>query len=89
MKVRELIELLQKCDPDLPIATHAHNHTYMSGIDEFSHGPLRVILLHTYGGDHVCLGDVSKMQINKPNWYGKKVLDDLPREIPQNWGEYP
>jgi hypothetical protein len=88
LKVKELIEILQRCDPELPVATHAHNHTYKSGVDGFSHGPLRVILLHTYGGDHVCIGDVSKMNINPSNWYGKSVLDDNPREIPLEWSQW-
>jgi hypothetical protein len=89
VKVSELIEVLRKCDPELPIATHAMNHTYASGIHSYSHGPMRVILLHTYGGDHICIGDVSKMRINHPNWYGKKVLDEAQRDIPQQWTSYP
>ena len=55
--------------PDIPIATHANNHTYMSGIERVSHGALKVGRLHTYGGDHLVIGNISKRNINKPNWY--------------------
>ena len=76
MKVAELIEILKTCDPDLPVATHANNHSYNSGTDSGSHGPMRVALLHTCGGDHICIGNLLRMDINKPNWYVKKVLDN-------------
>jgi len=55
--------------PDLPVATHAHNHTYASGGDGGTHGPLKVGLLKHYSGDHIVVGNISKMDINPPNWY--------------------
>jgi hypothetical protein len=55
--------------PNLPIATHANNHTYMSSVDAVSHGTLKVGLLHTYGGNHIVVGDISKRDINGANWY--------------------
>ena len=44
MTTHELARLLLAL-PDLPVATYAHNHMYMSGIDECTHGPLKVGLL--------------------------------------------
>jgi hypothetical protein len=55
MTVGKLVEILKQCDPNLPVATHANNHTYMSGDDEQSHGPLRVCL--TASG-HVVIGNL-------------------------------
>ena len=52
--------------PDLPVATHANNHTYMSGVDP---DRLRLALLHTYGGDHILIGNPYREDINRPNWY--------------------
>ena len=87
MKVKDLIELLKQCDPELPIATHANNHEYMSGIDSFSHGKCRVCLLHTYGGDHIVIGNISKKNLNKHNWYVIKELDEL-GHIEEEWRRY-
>ena len=67
---RRLLEL-----PDLPVATHANNHTYMSGIDGMSHGPVKIGKLHTYGGDHIIVGNFYKEAINPPNWYVTKTYD--------------
>lgn len=55
--------------PDLPVATHANNHTYMSKNDERSHGKLGVGLLETYGGPHIIIGNPWKRDINGPNWH--------------------
>ena len=68
--------------PDLPVATHAHNHTYMSETDGGSHGPLKVGRLHTYGGDHIVLGDISRRKINAPNWY---VTEMMHGDAPEEW----
>ena len=81
MNSHELARLLLTL-PDLPVATHANNHTYMSGIDATSHGPLKVGRLHTYGGDHIVLGNISKRQINPPNW---SVKDMLRGDAPEQW----
>lgn len=81
MKSHELARLLLTF-PDLPVATHAHNHTYKSAIDLHSHGPLKVGLLHTYGGDHIAIGDISKRNINGPNWHITKMLFG---EAPEEW----
>lgn len=54
---------------DLPIATHANNHTYISGVDSRTHGSLRVAILETYGGQHILIGNPWRDDINPPNWY--------------------
>lgn len=77
MIVKDLIKILEKCGPDLPIATYACNNTYSSGIDSDTAGDCRVALLHTYGGDHVIIGNIGIKEINPPNWYIKKELDTL------------
>jgi catabolite regulation protein CreA len=68
--------------PNLPIATHAKNHTYMSGIDAESHGVCKVGLLHTYGGDHIIVGNISKRNINGVNWH---VTNMIHGDAPQEW----
>lgn len=77
MKVKELIEILKTCDPELEIATHANNHTFI-GKD------CRVCLLNAYGEHRVVIGDVSKKDINSPNWFIEKELDNGPK-IPDQW----
>ncbi|MBC8274106.1 MAG: hypothetical protein H8E40_03965 [Chloroflexi bacterium] len=73
MTTHELARLLLAL-PDLPVATYAHNHMYMSGIDECTHGPLKVGLLETYDGQHIVIGDIQRMNINPPNWHISKML---------------
>jgi hypothetical protein len=41
----------------------------MSGIDERSHGPLKVAILRTHGGTHIQIGNMWKQLENAPNWY--------------------
>lgn len=80
MKSHELAKLLLTL-PDLPIATQAMNHTYASLGDTFSHGSLKVGLLKHYSGEHIVIGDISKKNINKPNWYITEMyLGDAPDE---------
>ena len=83
MKTHDLAKLLLTL-PDLPVATFALNHTYMSGIDSTCHGPLKVGRLRTCGGDHIVIGNISKKQINPPNWY---VAEMIHGEAPEEWGE--
>jgi hypothetical protein len=68
--------------PNLPIATHANNHTYMSGVDAVSHGKLKVGLLHTYGEDHIIVGNISKRNINGENWH---ITDMIHGDAPEEW----
>jgi len=81
MNSHELAKLLLTL-PDLPVATHANNHTYKSGNDVNSHGQLKVGLLETYGGQHIVIGNMSRMNINKPNWFISSMLHG---EAPQEW----
>lgn len=68
--------------PDLPIAVHANDRTYMSHVDACSHGPLKVGRLENYA-ERPCIviGDISKRNINKPNWWVSEMyLGDAPEE---------
>lgn len=71
--------------PDLPVATHAMNNTYMSNVDKNSHGALKVGRLENYE-DRPCIviGDISKRNINKPNWYiSEMYFGEAPEEWPR------
>lgn len=81
MNSHELAKILLSL-PDLPVATHANNHTYASYGDRGSHGPLKVGLLKHYSGDHIVIGDISKRNINKPNWY---VTEMFHGDAPEEW----
>jgi hypothetical protein len=65
MNTHELARLLLTL-PDLPVATHANNHTYASKSDS---GSVLVGLLHHYCGDHIIIGNPSKKDLNHPNYY--------------------
>lgn len=47
--------------PDLPVATHAKGHTYLSRADRGSHGPLKVGVFNAgvLRGSYVMVGDRS------------------------------
>ena len=81
MTAHELAKALL-AGPDLPVATHALNHTYMSATDAQSHGPLKIGVLESYGGQHIVIGNISKRNINKPNWY---VSEMIVGEAPDEW----
>lgn len=84
MTVKELRDILSDLPDDLPIATHANGHDYFSGADGVSHGLLRVALCTHYAGKHVLIGNVSKRQLNPPNWSIEKELDGGP-QLPEYW----
>lgn len=73
MTTHELARILLK-NEDLPIATHANNHTYMSKADAFTHGKVRIGVLETYSGPHVVIGNFSRTDLNSPNWYVSKLI---------------
>lgn len=73
--VADLVAILQTLDQSLPIATYAMNSIYMAGVDRVSHGRLRVAILHTYGGNHVVIGNLWRRDINRPNWYVVREVD--------------
>ena len=69
MTSHELAKLLLTL-PDLDIATHANNHTcYWSE-------NIRVALMNLYGNrKRILIGNMSKKNLNKPNWYITEMLD--------------
>jgi hypothetical protein len=80
VNTHELARLLLSL-PDLPVATHARNETYGSAMDASSCGPLKIGLLKTYVGDHIVIGDISRMNLNAPNWFVSEMLHgDAPWE---------
>jgi len=80
MTTHELAKLLLE-NGDLPVSLHVNNLTYISKSDESSHGGVRVGLIHTYMGDHICIGNFRKKNINKPNrWVKKMIHGGMPDE---------
>lgn len=65
--------------PDLHVALHVHGHTYMSELNDRTHGPVRVARLETYGSPHVVIGNMGKKAINPPNWYISEWLANPPK----------
>lgn len=68
MTTHDLAIMLLEC-PDLPVAVHANNHTFMAGM-----GEIKVGLLGGYAGDHVVIGNIQEADLNGKNWYIKKML---------------
>ena len=83
MTSHELAEQLLE-QPDLPVATHANNHTYLSATARNSHGALKIGILESYGGKHIVIGNMSKRNINHPNWY---VSDMIVGDVPEEWSQ--
>lgn len=81
MTSHELAKVLL-ANPDLPVATHAKNHTYIDSVDKTKFSSLKVGLLESYGGQHIIIGDMSKLNINKPNWYISRMIVG---EAPEEW----
>lgn len=73
MNSHELARLLLTM-PDLPIATHANDHVFTSGNNK---GALKIGLLKHYAGEHVIVGDISRTNLNRPNWYITKMLHGM------------
>lgn len=57
--------------PELPIATHANDHSYFS---QNLASPIKIALAHSYMGDCIMIGNMLKMNLNSPNYFLKKVL---------------
>lgn len=66
---RKLLEM-----PDLDVAMYANGHVYCSAADRNTHGLLKIGVLEHYAGQHIVVGNISKMNINKPNWFVSKML---------------
>lgn len=72
MTSHELARILL-AEPDLPVATHASNHEAWE--------PMRVAVMHHYTGNHIIIGNMSKKNLNRPNWYiTRMITGDLPEE---------
>lgn len=90
MRVRELIDVLNRCDPDALVATHANSSEYMSEHEDRRWSEqMRVVEMHAcYAGGtaerFVCIGNVSKQNLNGINWHAPKVLDGGP-SIDREW----
>ena len=70
MTSHELAKILLAND-DLPIATHANNHTYASGESRIC-DCTRVGKLKHYAGEHIIIGNMNRKALNSPNWYIQK-----------------
>lgn len=80
MTAHELANLLLSL-PDLPVATTALNHTAVSTTGD----GIKVGRLYHYTGDYIVIGDISKRNINRPNWYVTKMYHgDAPEEWPRS-----
>ncbi len=80
MTSHELAKLLL-CMPDLPVATHADNHTYAVAADAQSHGPLKIGRLVHWAGDHLIIGNISKRNLSGPNYFVSEMYEgDAPWE---------
>lgn len=76
----ELAKLLLSL-PDMPIATHANNHTFISSTVGCG---FKIGRLETHDGPHIVIGNISKLNINKPNWYiSEMYLGKVPEEWPK------
>lgn len=83
MKSHELARLLLTL-PDLPIATHANNHTFMSCGSHGRPADVRVGVL-SLGGDreHIVVGNFHSCDINAPNWYVSELLFGAADPMPE------
>lgn len=78
MTSHELAQVLLDA-PDLPIATHTDNHTWIS--KAHSGGEVRVAILESYAGQHIIIGNMSTKNLNPPNWVISKILVGEPLEF--------
>lgn len=78
MNAHELAKILLD-GPDLPIATHANNHTADGD------NTMRVTVMRVFGGDaNVCIGNLSRRHVNYPNEYVITEIDGG-EKLPDNW----
>lgn len=78
--VADLIAVLERCDPDLPIATHANGHTCEVGHawSSLQTIDLRVALLSNGRTRHVVIGNLRSRDVNGPNGFIEEELDGGP-----------
>lgn len=65
--------------PDMPVSTHANNHT--SAGESFKVG-----LMQSRHGQSILIGNFSRKHINHPNEYVTEVLSG--ENVPDNWKRY-
>lgn len=69
--------------PDMPVATHANNHTFVSA----EIGRFRIGKLETPFGPHLVIGNMTQLNINYPALYVSQVYDGGV-EIPNEWKKW-
>ena len=77
----ELAKLLLSL-PNMPIATHANNHTFMSNGDQCG---FKIGRLESSFGPHIVIGNISKLNINKPNWW---ISEMYVGKVPEEWEKW-
>lgn len=87
MTSHELARLLLS-KPDVPVATHASNHTHIPPTEEYMRrlgfDTIRVGMLNT---GHVCIGNISKRNINgSPKHGGQFIVEMWYGDAPEEWG---
>lgn len=75
MNSHELARILLQ-QPDMPIATHANNHTALMK------DAMRIGFLHSWQGDGILIGNFSRMNINHPNEYVTQMIYGT---VPTDW----
>jgi hypothetical protein len=83
MIVKNLIKVLEKVDPNLPIVLCVYDHSYHSIQDRNSHGPLKIGYYHRGYDDTkpgktpkgLLLANVYKDKFNYPNDWMGEVID--------------
>lgn len=78
MKSHDLARLLLTL-PDLPVATHANNHTAADAPSRTN-----VALLEHYAGQFIIIGNFGKRMLNPPNWH---ISEAFACELPNEWRE--
>lgn len=84
MLVKDLIKILEQCDPEMPVATHANNHT---NTNDFC----RVCLLQNGSKNYIIIGNVGRKNLNWPNEFIIKELDNgnkIPKDYPKWDGQH-
>lgn len=77
MTSHELAKILL-LNKDMPVVTHANNHTCA---DDEKY--IKVGILKLYSKEEkIVIGNMSKKNLNKPNWYITKMLTE---DIPEEW----
>jgi len=69
-------------NPNLPIATHANNHTYSSGRDNRAFPLCNVGIYAECSGEHIIIGNISKRNINGVNGH---ITSMISGDVPEEW----